>query len=202
VFGFKAHTGWAAVVVLAGSASAPEVVLKRRVQMAADFGEAAAYHASQELSVAKAEALIGSAEAKFERSAHAAIGELIEELRLSDREAFASAIVGGQGKPLPSLESILRSHALVHAAEGELFRRVIAQACAAHRLQTLFVPAKELSSRAAKALGLSATQLALRLAQLGKTSGRPWAQDQKESALAAWTCLVDAGGEKLRAAAF
>jgi len=40
-------------------------------------------------------------------------------------------LVGGAGRPLPPLESILRSHPLVHAAEIELYRRVLLRASGA-----------------------------------------------------------------------
>ena len=78
---------------------------------------------------------------------------------------------------------------MVHAAEGELYRRVLIRACEACGIRALAIPAKEIELRAAGALGIAPARLAARLAELGKRSGRPWARDQKESALAGWIAL-------------
>jgi hypothetical protein len=95
-------------------------------------------------------------------------------------------------KPLPPIESILRSHPLVHAAEGELFRRVFSGASAALGAQPRRVPAPALANNTAAALGLTSATLAARLAAMGNASGRPWAADQKEATLVAWLALVGA----------
>src|SRR6266545_5288807 len=108
---------------------------------------------------AAAVVVVSSAEERFERAAREAIAALAAELRESNLELVASAIVSGAARPLPPLEAILRSHALVHAAEGELFRRVLARASEACRIPPVLVPAKEIPSRAATALGLSRAQL-------------------------------------------
>ena len=60
--GFKAHTGWAAVVALAGPPLEPEVALKRRVEIEARFEAGAVYHTAQGLAFAEADALIRSSE--------------------------------------------------------------------------------------------------------------------------------------------
>ena len=190
--GMKSHTGWAAVVALAGPADAPAVVAKRRVEMASTFAEGAVYHVGQELPLARAQELIRSSEERFERAAQEALAGLAAELRAAGGELLASAVVWGDGKPPPPLASILRSHALVHAAEGELYRRVMARASEACHIPVLRIPAREIQARAASALGIPSSRLAPRLAALGKASGRPWAQDQKESALAAWIALAGA----------
>ena len=187
--GMKSHTGWAAVVALCGPAGSAEVVAKRRIDMATTFDEGAVYHKSQELPLARADALIRSSEEKFERIARQALADLVAELRTAGCETVASVLVGGAGKALPPLESIVKSHPLVHAAEGELYRRVLRRASEACHIPVLEIPAKEIGARAARALGIAPAQLTARLAALGKASGRPWARDQKDSALAAWVAL-------------
>ena len=187
--GIKSHTGWAAVVALAGPAASAEVVAKRRIDMATTFDEGAVYHKGQDLPFDRAEALIRSSEDKFERTARQALSELVAELKAAGCEAVASGLVSGGGKAPPPLASILRSHALVHAAEGELYRRVLVRACEACGIRALPIPAKEIELRAAGALGIAPVELPARLAALGKRAGRPWARDQKDSALAAWIAL-------------
>ena len=188
--GMKSHIGWTAVVALAGPATSAEVVAKKRIDMATTFDEGAVYHKSQELPLARAEALVRSSEEKFERIARDALVELVAELRGAGCEPVASGLVSGDGKTLPPLATIVKSHALVHAAEGELYRRVLLRASEACRIPAIPIRAKGIEARAAGALGIAQAGIPARLAALGKASGRPWTRDQKESALAAWIALA------------
>ena len=188
--GFSPHIGWAAVVALMGSPDAPAVVGKHRVAMAATFEKGAVYHAGQALPLARAEALIQSSEQTFGALARESIAELAAELRGRGLDVFASAILAAGEKPLPPLEKILRSHALVHAAEGVLYRRVLALASESCAIPASLVPAKDLRVRVAAASGLPEKRVLSVLAEMGKESGTPWARDQKEAALAAWLALA------------
>jgi hypothetical protein len=191
--GMRPHVGWAAVVALAGPPSGPEVVARRRIEMATAFDEGAVYHVGRELPLPRAEALLRSSEERFLRTAREALAALAEELRAAGCSAVASAVVSGEGRPLPPLEAILRSHPLVHAAEGEFYRQVLVRASEACRIPALLVPARGIPARAARALGVPEERLGARLAALGRAAGRPWARDQKESALAAWIALARPG---------
>jgi hypothetical protein len=91
---------------------------------------------------------------------------------------------------LPPLEVILRSHPLIHAAEGEMYRDAVARACEALSLRVLRIPAKEMEARAVEALGMNAAAVRGKLAGLGKAAGRPWRSEQRECALAAWLALM------------
>jgi hypothetical protein len=190
--GFSPHTGWAAVVGLSGSRAAPTVVAKRRVDMATTFETGAVYHAGQKLPLERAEALVRSSGQAFEATARASIAAVLAELRERGLAPSASAILRGGGRPLPPLATILRSHALVHAAEGELYRTVLARASEACGLTAAFVPASGLAARVAGAVRIPEARVVSMLAELGKASGRPWTRDQKEATLAAWLAL--AGG--------
>ncbi len=188
--GFSPHIGWAAVVAISGPHDAPTVVAKRRVEMATSFDTGAVYHAGQALPVARAEALVRSSEQAFATAARASIAAFAAELRDRGLEPIASAVLAGGAKPLPPLETILKSHALVHAAEGELYRRVLARASEACAIPAAFVPAKDLPARVAGAAGIPEKRVVSLLAEIGKASGKPWARDQKEAALAAWLALA------------
>ena len=187
--GIKAHIGWGAVVALAGPADEPRVVAKRRIDLARTFATGAVYHAAQELPLEEAEAHVRRSVAAFDALAVAAMGEIVAELRAGGFAPIGVAVLSGAGRPLPKLETILRSHALVHAAEGELYRAVLERASEASRVRTVRVPAKELISRATRALGCGEAVLTRRLAALGKASGRPWTVDQREPTLGAWVIL-------------
>ena len=189
--GMKPHIGWTAVVALAGPIGSAAVVAKRRIDMATTFEEGAVYHKAQELSLTEAEKLVRSSEEKFERIAHDALTDLLAELRTVGCEPVRVGVVAGNHKALPPLASIQKSHALVHAAEGDLYRRVLLKASEASRLEAIPIPEREIEARAAGTLGTDRAQLAIRLSTLGKESGRPWARDQKESAMVALIALAD-----------
>jgi hypothetical protein len=187
--GLKTHTGWAAAVALAGPPAAPEIVAKRRIDLALTFDEGAVYHKGQELLPADAEAFIRSSEERLTGLAREALRALAVEVRAARGEPEQTVVVGGSGRPLPPLASILKSHPLVHAAEAELYRRVLLRASEASGIPARQVPGAELAALAAAALGGSPAALAARLAALGRASGRPWTQDQREAAMAAWCGL-------------
>jgi hypothetical protein len=188
--GFKTHIGWAAAVAIADGGRAPEVLARQRLDVAYDFRTGAVFHVGQEMQFDKAEAHIRSSETKFVALARKAVAALVDELRGRGIEIVGAAVVAGNPKPLPPLESILKSHPLVHTAEGQLYRRVFAKATEACGIPVALVPTKELAPRAARAMGISAAQLPARLAAVGKAAGKPWAADQKESALAALVALA------------
>jgi hypothetical protein len=188
--GFKAHTGWAAVVIVSGPAH-PSVIAKARIEMAADFDSAAVYHASEDLPVAKAAALIEGAEKKFTAAAIDGLQAQLAPLHQQGRRPVVAGIVSADGRPLPPLENILKAHTLIHSAEGELFRQILARACQRLEVPVVFVPAKQLASRAAASLDVTPAGLTARMQALGKSSGRPWAEDQKHATLAALVALAE-----------
>jgi hypothetical protein len=190
--GVAPHTGWAAIVVLSGARGAPELAGRSRVELAATFETGAVYHAGQGLPLERAEALVRASEERFTAAARAQLEALAGELRARGLEPVAGAVVGGGGRPLPALDTILRSHPLVHAAEAALYRRVLLRASEACGIPAALVPAAELPGRVARAARLPEGRVEAVLAALGKAAGRPWARDQKLAALAAWGALAAA----------
>jgi phosphoserine phosphatase len=94
------------------------------------------------------------------------------------------------GARLPSaLETILASHALLHAAEGDLYREALAEAAASSGLAVAGFPPKELYSEAAAQFGVTEAVMRELLARTGKAIGSPWRADHKEAALAALLAL-------------
>jgi hypothetical protein len=86
----------------------------------------------------------------------------------------------------------MRSHAAIHAAEGQLYRQAIAVACRTLGLEIREVPARDAASVAARRVGLTEALLAKHVAGLKRAVGPPWGQDQKQAMFAAWAAL--AGG--------
>jgi len=179
--GFRAHSGWAAMVAAAGTLEEPRVLDRRRIAIADPdlHGSKQPYHAAAELPLAQAEALVGRA---MESSRHLAIdciAAAIDALQRKGHEVAACGILTGSGRALPNLEGILASHALIHTAEGELFRDVIVQAArecglAVATLREKTVPVDALQT----------------VASLGKLIGPPWTLDQKYATIAALSALA------------
>lgn len=192
--GFKVHTGWAASVALAGPLSSPKVVDRRRVALteSGKEGSAAVYHAASELALPAAEKLVRDTTDSARRTARIAIETMINELRAKGYELVAAGIVLGGGRLPPSLEAILRSHPLVHTAEGELFRQALIAASEACELRVSGISGRELYAKVASELGVKAEHLRSQLGEAGKSAGKPWAQDQKEAMAVAWSALAAA----------
>ena len=187
--GLTAHTGWAALVVVGGPAAEPEILAKGRIDVATTFAEGAVFHAGQEMSLERARKHVRESDARFIERARTRLGAFVGQL---GAVKVVAARMAAAEKVVPPLETTLRSHALVHTAEGELYRRVFAAACAALRIPFARVPDKELPALVAAALGLTPARLSEQIAAMGKASGRPWTVDQKQATLAAWLVLGDA----------
>jgi hypothetical protein len=187
--GFSVRTGRAVVVAIGGRPEAPELLAKTRIDVATTFDEGAVFHVAQELPLEKARAFVHDSEARFVARARTELVTFIEQL---DARIVAAAMAAPAPRSLPALESILKVHPLLHAAEGELYRRIFSESAAAVGPRPDRVPPDTLEKSTAQALRLPPTKLAAQLAAMGKTAGRPWAADQKRAALAAWGALARA----------
>jgi hypothetical protein len=187
--GLHVRIGRAAVIAVGGPVEAPEILVKARIDVASTFDEGAVFHAGQELPIEEARARVRDSEIRFTERARVQLAAIVAGL---DARVVAAGMAAPAARTLPPLEAILKAHPLVHAAEGELYRRVFGEAAAALGVRPARVPADALAERAAAALGLTPGKVAARLAAMGKASGRPWAADQKQATLAAWLALATA----------
>ena len=190
--GFRAHTGWAALVVVAGGLTRPVVVSRGRAELGDPSGRIrrAVYHAARALEPAGAAALVEAAEQIAAEQAAAAFERTLREAREEDAVVRSCAVVVGASDREPPLESILASHALVHAAEGRLYQRALLQGAEARGLDTVAVPERSIWEEGEAALGVAADELRQWVDQLRREVGPPWARDQKLAALAAWIALA------------
>jgi hypothetical protein len=191
--GFRAHSGWAALVAVAGTAAEPVAVLRRRVELSRQTPRQP-FHAAEGKPFAAAEDLVLRAKAEAAALAGRAVGEAVAELRAGGHAPTASGLLLAAGRPLPGLREILASHALIHAAEGELFRDVLRGASGHCGLRLVGVGERDLDERAARSLRQSAGAIQARLAEWGRALGSPWTQDEKRAALVAWLALSEAAG--------
>lgn len=188
--GFSPHSGWACVVALAGDVDAPALAARARLELSQPDVPVQPYHAARGLPLPHAEALIARVRRVAEDRATAGLGALLAGLEASGHRV-AGVCVPGANTPLPpSLASILASHPLAHAAEGELFREALLEAATRHGLPVLHLPARGLAARAAAVLGRTEGALQDALTALGRTAGPPWRRDERLAALAAWLALA------------
>ena len=94
------------------------------------------------------------------------------------------------GKPLPDIPNILASHALIHTADGELFREALLHASERCGLEMFTATESGLFERASQTLHRKGDDLGRCLAHLGAAVGSPWTQDEKLAALVAWLSLA------------
>ena len=194
--GLRPHSGWAALIVVAGSVRSPEVVARRRIEIADPTipGSKQPYHAAEELELRQAANLLARCERASGDLARRAFRKELDGLRNEGRVVAACGLLLSAGRPLPPLESILASHALIHTADGEHFRNALAAAAESHGLALTRVRERELFAVASEKLGVPADNFTGRLAEMGKPLGPPWTQDQKLATLVGWLAL--AGGPK------
>jgi len=180
--GFRVHSGWAALVAVAGTIDAPRVLERRRIIIADPEmpGSKQPYHAAAELSFQQAEALVRRAIESSRALALEVLSARIKALRSQGHEVVGCGVVLGSGKALPGLEKILTSHPLLHTAEGEMFRDVVVWAAKECGLPVTGVQEKSLAPASLERIG-----------SLGKLIGPPWTQDQKYATVAALMSLTE-----------
>ena len=190
--GCRAHTGWAALVVVAGGVARPDVVLRRRAELRDPDGHVGrnVYHRSRALALAQAAALIEAAERIAADQAIIALGRTVREAAGDGAVVRACAVVVGALPSGARLESILASHALVHAAEGRLYQAALLHAAESLGLDAIGVPRRSIWEQGEAALGVDRDVLRHRMDGLRRAVGPPWAQDQKLAALAGWIALA------------
>jgi hypothetical protein len=190
--GLRTHSGWAALVALAGPLTSPSVIERRVIQLAdpAIPGSKQPYHAAEPLKIEEAEKLVTRCMERTCALAEGAVRAAVDALHAKRHAVGWCGLLLASGRALPSLAGILASHALIHTAEGELYRNALAKACEQCGLQVLGVKERELFSRAEKDLRISSAKIEEQLAAMGKSLGSPWRQDQKYAALVAWLALA------------
>ncbi len=192
--GFRAHSGWAALVVLGGSPTSPTVVDRRRIEIADPkvHGSKQPFHAAEPLDLKEAEKLIQRCADSTRYLALSAVRAVLDDVRKQGYEVVSCGLLQGSGRPLPGLLAILASHPLLHTAEGEFFREALVHASERCGLVVTRVRERELLERGSAAFRLPADKLQRRIAEMGQSIGPPWAQDQKQAALVAWLALAGA----------
>ena len=190
--GFRVHSGWTALVAVSLEKNAPVVLARQRVHLVETFtyGFRQPYHTAEEMLMGQAREFIERVRDEARRLAHGAILGLQSDLQKQGIALKGCGLLLASGRPLPDLEKILASHALIHTADGELFREAIVHASARSGLAMCTVKERELLDRAGQAFRMKSAALLQRVTELGRPLGSPWTQDEKFATLAAWLALT------------
>jgi len=190
--GFRVHSGWSAVVAVCLEKGAPVVLQRQRVQLVETFSYRfrQPYHTGERMALAAAGEFIAGVREKGRDLAYRALRDLQAELQGRGYQLTRGALLLAAGRPLPELERILASHALIHTADGELFRECLLHASTRCGLGIVTIRERELLEQAAKELRVPRVNLLRRVTELGRPFGAPWTQDEKFATLAAWLAAL------------
>jgi hypothetical protein len=168
----------AVLVAVGGPRERPRLLVRRHIDLVGEDLPEQAYHAAAGLNLAEAEALIE----RWARSAvdHAAGGIAGVRQAATDADCRLDVVsIVAEARDLPALAVILRSHPLLHKAEGQLSRESIAEAAQAAGLAVHYV-----SPRSPQG-----PNIAEQVAELGRAAGPPWRKEHKLAAGAALMAL-------------
>jgi len=181
-FGFKAHSGWAALVVLGEERDELIVVERRRVELVEEPWAKQPYHAGEELERSEAHALVKRGIESAYRIAWSEMKAAVKRQRDRKNDVAGCAVLVGSPMPDWTTDQVFAVHFRMHKAEGALFQNALVRAAEKCKLNTLPVLEKEL-------MVFASDRLVKQIAALGKPIGAPWGRDQKDAALIALSAL-------------
>jgi len=195
--GFRAPTGWVAAVGITLIDGAPQLLFSAIIATAPDGDRIAKepYHVAagwDGLTRVKPHpdpaAAVAQGRKTQERMASKAIADIVAELKAKELKVAVGAVLATRGLQSYTLEEALSHHAHVHVAEGMSVRDAVRYALKANGIPLREFDQKSLYVEGAKALKLAEARLKRKLTELRGTA-KPWTQDQKLCALAAWLAL-------------
>jgi hypothetical protein len=192
--GFKLHTGWAMLVAVAGQPSEIQVLFRGRMELLPPDRSVPrfVYHEAAELPLSQATALVKRAREASQKTARLAIKDVLRDLDSRGAKADICGVLSGSTPVPDDLSRILRSHPLIHAAEGALFQQTIVSACESCGLTVTVAREREVWSRAAAAWDLAEPGLRKEMDALRTSVGAPWNADHKAAAAIALLALKPA----------
>jgi hypothetical protein len=168
------------------------VLLRERPHLVKTFTYAfrQPYHTAEKAPRGEADGIISRARTEARRLAYKSIHSVQRNLLSQGYVLKCCGLLLASGRALPSLAQVLESHALIHTADGELFRHALIHASERCGLEMFTVKDRELMDKSSDALRLKPEEISRRLAGLGAGLGPPWTQDEKLAALIAWVSLA------------
>jgi hypothetical protein len=189
--GLSLHSGWASAVLMAttnsGKVFDAQLIQRRRFTLCEHPHSKQPYHMAENMTLREAEAFVTHCRAATVALAGKALAELREAAQ--GHQLAGAGIATSSFKKLPSLLEILRSHALIHAAEGAFYRGAVVEAAAQAGIDVKTIKSGAVSTFLA---GTGARSLRAVLETIGKSAGPPWTMDEKAASLAALSLMPEA----------
>ncbi len=185
--GFRVKSGWAAAILLTGSARSPHLCDVQRIDFSNPQlpGTRQPYHAAMgrlETDTKKISRRVDVVRRITEKS----IAKLLAGYRQQNFSIKRAAlVVGSQVDP----RSIANAHIRAHAFEGQLFRSVLEQSLHGHGIRTEVLLEREAYGQAAVELKQSNEDVRRMIQNFGRDVKAPWRAEQKLAAIAAWSAL-------------
>ena len=185
--GCRVKSGWAAAVLLNGSARSPRLCDDQRIDFSDPQlpGTRQPYHAAME----RLETDTKKISRRVEVVRHVTEKSIAKLLAGYRQQNFtikrAALVVGSQIDP----RSVANAHIRTHALEGQLFRSVLQESLHAHCILTDVLIERDAYARAAVQLKQSNENVRRAIQKFGRDRKAPWRAEQKLSAVAAWVAL-------------
>ena len=185
--GLRVKSGWAAAVLLSGTARSPQLCDVRRIELSNPQHPETRqpYHAAMgklETDARKINQRVDVVRGIAQQS----IATLLAGYRRQNlRIRRAALVVGSQIDP----DSIANPHIRAHAFEGRLFRSVLEESLRAHRIRTKVVIERHAYAHAVEELKQTNQNVRRMIQNLGRETETPWRAEQKLAAVAAWLAL-------------
>jgi hypothetical protein len=185
--GLRVKSGWAAAVLLTGTARSPQLCDVRRIELSDPQHPETRqpYHAAMgklERDARKINQRIDVVRGIAQRS----IATLLAGYRQQNfRIRRAALVVGSQIDP----DSIANPHIRAHAFEGRLFRSVLEESLRAHRIRASILIERHAYAHAVEELKQTNQNVRRKIQNFGREVEMPWRAEQKLAAVAAWLAL-------------
>jgi hypothetical protein len=185
--GLRVKSGWAAAVLLTGTARSPQLFDVRRIELSDPQHPETRqpYHAAMgklERDARKINQRIDVVRGIAQQS----IATLLAGYRQQNfRIRRAALVVGSQIDP----DSIANPHIRAHAFEGRLFRSVLEESLRAHRIRASILIERHAYAHAVEELKQTNQNVRRKIQNFGREMETPWRAEQKLAAVAAWLAL-------------
>ena len=123
------------------------------------------------------------------RAADLAVQDALGELGSRSIQVDVCGVLSGSRSAPGDLGAILRSHPLIHTAEGALFQEAIVSACRNCGLRVVQAREREVWSSVTAACGVAEAGFRKEVDALRKVLGPPWSADHKASTAIALLAL-------------
>jgi hypothetical protein len=188
--GLRDHSGWAVAVAVSVE---PLVRDRRRIELCDPALPRQPFHAASGLPLEQARQVIKQVRRSATAASETELRRLVNDLAGRGHQVRAVAISIPTSSVPQDLSTVLRSHPLLHAAEGELYREALSDAAHAVALPMVRYATKDVVAETAAALDCSPAIVVEIADKLGHQLGPPWAKDQKQAAMAALLALHTVG---------